>query len=273
MFAALSNSGSPALPMKFVATPRPEKKDWKSMVGPSIVALRPPAHSTCATLRPLRSADWAMDSAWSTPGSNAAVRFANGWPLRWKVLLVEPWTPGHAPVARLYQPAPVLGGAWVRRPFPLADVPFFRKSDMVGMSPCAAYRATMSCLMPSAAKNTAFCTGDFAWVFAWADVFTPAELAAPAARAASAVTATTATSVMRLILWCSPLSRLESPTAFESRVRAVPSRAAPRMPFGQPRDAGTRAAASSRSSNLRLPLSQTAPAFDARASLVSRSGE
>src|SRR4029078_5791777 len=174
MFAALSNSGSPAVPMKLVGTPRPEKKDWKSMVGPAIVALRPPAHSTCATLRPIRSAEWWMYSAWSTPGSNAAVRFANGWPLRWKVLLVEPWTPGHAPVARLYQPAPVLGGAWVRRPFPLADVPFFRKSDMVGMSPCAAYRATMSCLMPSAAKNTAFCTGDFAW----ADVFTPAEVAA-----------------------------------------------------------------------------------------------
>ena len=92
--------------MKFVATPRPEKNDWKSIVGPWIVALRPPAHSTCATLRPPRSADWAIDSAWSTPGSNAAVRFANGWPLRWNVLLVEPWTPGHAPVARLYQPAP-----------------------------------------------------------------------------------------------------------------------------------------------------------------------
>src|SRR6185436_3443782 len=110
MFAALSNSGSPAVPMKFVATPRPEKKDWKSMVGPSIVALRPPAHSTCATLRPLRSADCAIDSAWSTFASNAAVRFPNGWPLMWNVLLVEPWTPGHAPVARLYQPAPVVCG-------------------------------------------------------------------------------------------------------------------------------------------------------------------
>src|SRR4029079_15309213 len=191
MFAALSKSASPALPMKFVATPRPEKNDWKSMVGPAMVALRPPAHSTCATLRPLRSADWAMDSAWSTPGSNAAVRFANGWPLRWNVLFVEPCTPGHAPVARLYQPAPVLGGAWVRRPLPLADVPFFRNSDIVGISPCAAYRATMSCLMPSAAKNTAFCAGAFAWVFACTDVFTPAELAAPAARAASAGPATT----------------------------------------------------------------------------------
>ena len=119
--------------MKFVATPRPEKNDWKSIVGPAIVALRPPAHSTCATLRPLRSADWAIDSAWRTFGSNAAVRFANGWPLRWKVLLVEPWTPGQAPVARLYQPAPVLGGACVSRPFPAADVPFFRNSDIVGM--------------------------------------------------------------------------------------------------------------------------------------------
>ena len=79
------------------------------MVGPSMVALRPPAHSTCATFSPLRSADWAIDSTWRTPGSNAAVRFANGWPFRWNVLFVEPWTPGHAPVARLYQPAPVFG--------------------------------------------------------------------------------------------------------------------------------------------------------------------
>src|SRR6186997_2303033 len=126
MFVALSNSGSPALPMKFVATPRPEKNDWKSIVGPSIVALRPPAHSTCATFSPLRSADWAIDSTWRTPGSNAAVRFANGWPFRWNVLFVEPWTPGQAPVARLYQPAPVFGGASVRRPLPFADVPFLR---------------------------------------------------------------------------------------------------------------------------------------------------
>ena len=254
--------------MKFVATPRPEKKVWKSIVGPSIVALRPPAHSTCATLRPLRSADWAMDSAWSTPGSNAAVRFANGWPLRWKVLLVEPWTPGHAPVARLYQPAPVLGGAWVRRPFHggralLQEVRHRGHEALRGVP--------RHDVLPHAVGGEEHRL--LHRRFRLADVFTPAELAAPAARAASAVTATTATSVMRLILWCSPLSRLESPTAFESRVRAVPTRAAPRMPFGQPQAAGTRAAASSRSSNLRLPLSQTAPAFDARASLVSRSGE
>ena len=118
-----SKSGSPALPMKFVATPRPEKNDRKSIVGPWMVALRPPAHSTWATLRPPRCADWAMDSARSTPGSNAAVRLANGWPLTWKVLFVEACTPGHAPVARLYHPAPVFGGAWVRSPLPEANVP------------------------------------------------------------------------------------------------------------------------------------------------------
>ena len=46
MNGASSKRTSPARPMKFVATPRPEKKDWKSIVGPWIVALRPPAHST-----------------------------------------------------------------------------------------------------------------------------------------------------------------------------------------------------------------------------------
>jgi hypothetical protein len=57
-----------------VTTPRPEKKVWKSIVGPLIVAFRPPAHSTWATFSPPRSADWAMVSACSVPGSNAAVR-------------------------------------------------------------------------------------------------------------------------------------------------------------------------------------------------------
>ncbi len=113
-----SNSGSVLVPMKLVATPRPEKNDWKSIVGPEIVALRPPAHSTCATFRPARSADWAIVSTWSVPGSKAAVRLANGCPDLWKVLFVEPWTPGQAPVASVYQPAPVFGGAWVSRPLP-----------------------------------------------------------------------------------------------------------------------------------------------------------
>ncbi len=65
MNATSSNSGSPAAPMKLVATPRPERNDRKSIVGPWIVALRPPAHSTWATFRPARSADWAIVSAWS----------------------------------------------------------------------------------------------------------------------------------------------------------------------------------------------------------------
>ena len=33
------------------------------------------------------------------PGANADVLFANVLPLMWNVLFVEPWTPGHAPVA------------------------------------------------------------------------------------------------------------------------------------------------------------------------------
>ena len=90
----------------------------KSIVGPSIAPLRPPAHSIWATFLPPRSADWASVSACSTPASNAAVRLPNGWPLTWNVLLVEPATPGHAPVASVNQPAPVFGGAWVSRPLP-----------------------------------------------------------------------------------------------------------------------------------------------------------
>ena len=81
--------------------------------------------------------------------------FANVLPLMWNVLFVEPWTPGHAPVASEYQPAPVFGGASVRMPLPLACVPFLRNDAIVGMRPWAAYFATMSWRMPSATKNTA----------------------------------------------------------------------------------------------------------------------
>ncbi len=103
-----------------------------------IVALRPPAHSTWATFSPLRSADCAIDSAWRTLASNAVVRLAKGWPFLWNVLFVEPCTPGQAPVASVYQPAPVFGGACVSMPLPDALVPFLRKFAMVGMTPCAA---------------------------------------------------------------------------------------------------------------------------------------
>src|SRR4249919_1723324 len=100
----------------------------------------------------------------------------------WNVLLVEPWTPGHAPVARLYQPAPVFGGACVSRPLPLADVPFLRKDDMVGSRPWAAYLATMSCRMPSAAKKTAVSLGAFSFAAAELEA---AAVSLPAAGAAS----------------------------------------------------------------------------------------
>ena len=124
MNGASSNSASPVSPMKLVATPRPERNPRKSIVGPWMVAFRPPAHSTCATLRPPRSADWAIDSAWRTPGSKAAVRAVpNASPFLWNVLLVDAWTPGHAPVASVYHPAPVFGGACVSRPLPDALVP------------------------------------------------------------------------------------------------------------------------------------------------------
>ena len=79
----------------------------------------------------------AIDSAWSTPASKAAVRLANGWPLMWNVLFVDPCTPGQRPVARLNQPAPVFGGAWVSRPPPDADAPFFRSSAIAGIAVAA----------------------------------------------------------------------------------------------------------------------------------------
>ena len=113
-----------------------------------MVPLRPPAHSTCATLRPPRSADWAIVSAWRTPASNAAVRVppkvADDGPDLWNVLLVDPWTPGHVPVAIVYQPAPVFGGACVSMPLPEAFTPLRRKPRIVGMTPWSAYFWTRS---------------------------------------------------------------------------------------------------------------------------------
>ena len=78
-------------------------------------------------------------------GSKAAVRaVAKASPFLWNVLLVEPWTPGHAPVARLYQPAPVLGGACVSRPSCDARTPLRMNDRIVGISPWFAYFLTRS---------------------------------------------------------------------------------------------------------------------------------
>jgi hypothetical protein len=116
----------------------------KSIVGPWIAPPRPPAHSIWATFLPPRSAAWASVSACSTPGSNAVVRLAKGWPLTWNVLFVEPWTAGHAPVVSVNQPAPVFGGASVSRPLPEANAPLRRSSRNPGTAPWSAYLATMS---------------------------------------------------------------------------------------------------------------------------------
>ncbi len=155
MNGSSSNSGSPAFPMKFVATPRPDRNVRKSIVGPLIDALRPPAHSTCATLSPPRSAACAIDSACRMFGANAEVlAVPNAWPFVWNVLFVEPCTPGHAPVASEYHPAPVFGGACVSNPLPDADVPRRSRRFIVEKKP--AYFGIRSWRRPSAAKNTAF---------------------------------------------------------------------------------------------------------------------
>jgi hypothetical protein len=44
----------------------------------------------------------------------------------------------------VYQPAPVFGGAWVSKPFPLALMPFDRNEPIVGIRPCFTYEATAS---------------------------------------------------------------------------------------------------------------------------------
>jgi hypothetical protein len=74
--------------------------------------------------------------------------------LTWKVLLVDPCTPGHAPVARLYQPAPVFGGDWVSSPPLSADAPFCKNSRIVGIKIWPAKLDTRSCRKPSEAKNS-----------------------------------------------------------------------------------------------------------------------
>ncbi len=119
-----------------------------------IAPLRPPAHSIWATFLPPRSAAWANVSACSTPAvPNADVLLANGWPLTWNVLFVEPWTPGHAPVVSVNHPAPVFGGDCVSSPLSDALAPFFSRSRKPGTTPCFAYASTASWRMPSDAKN------------------------------------------------------------------------------------------------------------------------
>ena len=51
---------------------------------------------------------------------------------------MDPCTPGQAPVARLYQPAPVFGGACVSSPPPAALAPERSSFAIVGIAPFAA---------------------------------------------------------------------------------------------------------------------------------------
>src|SRR6266536_5728455 len=97
------------------STPRVEKKFAKSTVGPLMAALRPPTHSIWATFLPARSAALAIVSACRIPVVENEVELLKlDSPVRWKVLFVEPCSPGYVPVAIVYQPTPVLGGkAWV----------------------------------------------------------------------------------------------------------------------------------------------------------------
>ncbi len=91
-----------------------------------------------------------MDSACSTfVAPNAAVELANVEPLMWNVLLVEPCTPGHVPVASVNQPAPVFGGACVSRPLFDAYAPCLSMSRKPGTRPLSAYLATASWRRPS----------------------------------------------------------------------------------------------------------------------------
>src|SRR5262245_12225304 len=101
-------------------------------------ALRPPTQSTWATFLPARSAAAAIVSAWSTPPAEKDVRLENVSPERKKVLLVEPCSLGHVPVAIVYHPTPVLGGNACSMPFsPIT--PCRISCAYAGIAPAAAY--------------------------------------------------------------------------------------------------------------------------------------
>ena len=108
----------------------------------------------------------------------------------WKVLLVEPCTPGHAPVVSVNQPAPVFGGACVSRPWSEAFVPCRSSSRKPGVSPSSAYCSTASWRRPSEAKNSSLpLSSPWSWSWPW-----PPPLAcAPTNGTASAPAAATAT--------------------------------------------------------------------------------
>ncbi len=100
--------------------PRLEKKLRKSTTGPCSAGtrFRDATHSIETTFLVARSAACWIVSAWSIPVVANEVRLLKlPSPMRWKVLLVDPCSPGHVPEASVYQPTPVLGGKPWSSPF------------------------------------------------------------------------------------------------------------------------------------------------------------
>jgi hypothetical protein len=165
------------------------------MTGPCRPCVRAPTHSTEATFLPARSAAWASVSACRmlAPSEVRLLKLLS--PVRWNVLFVEPCSPGHVPVASVYQPTPVLGGKPWSKPF-WPFTPFAMSPAIVGIWPCAAYLSTRSGLMPSEEnRTTLFASGA-------AGACSAAVAAPPMAKAASTPSAVAATST------CTGINRL-----------------------------------------------------------------
>ena len=119
-------------------------------------------------------------------------------PTRWKVLLVEPCSPGHVPEAIVCQPTPVFGGKPWSMPF-CPSTPFFISSRMVGMTLASAYFWTRSGRIPSAANMITVLTSGGAAFARFAPCFAaPAVPTATRRMATSAIAA--APSVLRFIV-------------------------------------------------------------------------
>ncbi len=136
-----------------------EKNDWKSIVGPWIVAFRPPAHSTCATLRPPRSADLSDRLGLEHAGVEGTRRVAERLAVHMERVVRRTVYPG--PRARRERVPP---RTRVRRRLRLQPVVRGRHTELEERAPSSASplarrtSATRSCRMPSAANKIAFGT-------------------------------------------------------------------------------------------------------------------
>src|SRR5688572_11978544 len=134
--------------------PRLEKKLRKSTTGPWRLWVREPTHSTDTTDLPARSAACWIVSAWRIEAPRLVRLLKLASPVRWKVLFVDPCSPGPVPDARVYHPTPVLGGKACVRPFsPFTPAAYI--ASYVGIAPSSTNRSTRSGRMPSEAKKIA----------------------------------------------------------------------------------------------------------------------